>query len=73
MKDKMTPQCCIDDMEELLQQLNDFETQLQQAQRLNAPAFRQEYAMFSKYLKWRLEDLHRSMRQDLSAQIKSLG
>lgn len=63
----------IDDMDDLLIQLQEFENHLRQGRNLNSPAFRQEYDMFSKYLKWRIEDFNRATRQELNAHIKGLG
>ena len=63
----------IDDMELLLGQLGDFEKQIKNPESFNNPAFRQEYALFTQYLKWRLEDLNRSMREEMSIHIKGLN
>ena len=63
----------IDEMETLLKQLGDFENQICHPDAVNTPAFQQEYTLFRQYLKWRLEDFNRSMREEMSIHIKGLN
>ncbi len=63
----------IDEMETLLRQLGDFENQISHPGAVNTPGFQQEYTLFRQYLKWRLEDLNRSMREEMSVHIKGLN
>lgn len=63
----------IDDMETLLGQLGDFETQIKNPGTLNSPAFQQEYTLFKQYLQWRLEDLNKAMREEMNSHIRGLN
>ena len=63
----------IDEMETLLVQLGDFESQIKNPGTLNSPAFQQEYTLFKKYLQWRIEDLNRAMREEMNSHIKGLN
>jgi hypothetical protein len=62
----------IDEMDDLLAQLRDFEKQIKQPGKLDNPSFRQEYALFKRYLQWRIEDFNKAMRDELNSHINSM-
>ena len=67
------PDCTIEEMETLLGQLQDFESQIKKPGWLDNPAFRQEYRMFKQYLQWRIEDFNKAMREEMNTHISSLN
>jgi hypothetical protein len=65
--------CTIEEMEALLSQLHDFESQIKKPGSLYNPAFRQEYKMFKQYLQWRIEDFNTAMRDEMNSHISGLN
>jgi len=49
--------CCIDEMEDLLDQIADFKKLISKPHKASDPRYIQEYKLFKQYVKWVSEDL----------------
>lgn len=49
--------CCIDEMEDLLDQIADFKEFINKPHKASDPRYIQEYKLFKQYVKWVSEDL----------------
>ena len=49
--------CCIDEMEDLLDQIADFKEFISKPHKTSDPRYIQEYKLFKQYVEWVSEDL----------------